>query len=136
MSTPIVIDASAGVELVARTERGNRLRELIPADAVPWVPDGLFDVEVGSVLRRWDLNAVLDAAQMEAALLRLRSWPVRRASVRALHDTAWLLRHNMSYGDAVYVALAQRLAGAMLTDDHKLANAPTLTVPVLTLPDA
>jgi predicted nucleic acid-binding protein len=72
VSTPVVIDASAGVELVARTERGNRLRQLIPADAVPWVPDGLVDIEVGSVLRRWDLKGVLEADQMAGALLRLR----------------------------------------------------------------
>ena len=52
---PVVIDASAGVELAADTLRGRALRTLLPADAVPWVPE-LFFVECGAVLRRWDLN--------------------------------------------------------------------------------
>lgn len=53
--TPVVIDASAGVELVADTVRGRSLRALLPPDAVPWVPE-LFYVECGAVLRRWDLG--------------------------------------------------------------------------------
>lgn len=55
--TPIVIDASAGVELAAGTVRGRALRSLLPADAVPWVPE-LFYAECGAVLRRWDLNRI------------------------------------------------------------------------------
>jgi uncharacterized protein with PIN domain len=65
--TPVVIDASAGVELVADTVRGRALRGLLPADAVPWVPE-LFYVECGAVLRRWDLNAILTPAQVTTAL--------------------------------------------------------------------
>ncbi len=33
--TPVVIDASAGVELVADTVRGRALRGLLPPDAAP-----------------------------------------------------------------------------------------------------
>jgi len=62
--TPVVIDASAGVELVADTTRGRALRALLPSDAVPWAPD-TFYVEVGTVLRRWDLNAILAPAPSE-----------------------------------------------------------------------
>ena len=53
---PVVIDASAGAELAADTLRGRALRALLPADAVPWVPE-LFFAECGSVLRRWDSGA-------------------------------------------------------------------------------
>jgi hypothetical protein len=45
--TPVVIDASAGVELAADTVRGRALRSLLPGDAVPWVPE-LFYVECGA----------------------------------------------------------------------------------------
>jgi len=48
--TPVVIEASAGVELVADTVRGRALRGLLPAEAVPWAPE-LFYVECGAVLR-------------------------------------------------------------------------------------
>lgn len=136
MSTPVVIDASAAVELLARTDRGAALRALLPVAAVPWVPDGLFDAEVGSVLRRWDLRSVLTPEQGTATALRMRTWQVRRASVRVLHDDAWALRHNVTYTDGLYVALAQRIGAALLTDDHKLAYAPTLPIEVLHLGDS
>jgi hypothetical protein len=44
--TPVVIDASAAVELVADAVRGRAPRALLPGDAVPWVPETFF-VEVG-----------------------------------------------------------------------------------------
>ena len=39
---PVVIDASAGVELAADTLRRRALRVLLPADAVPSVPELFF----------------------------------------------------------------------------------------------
>lgn len=71
--TPVVIDASAGVELAADTVRGRALRSLLPAEAVPWVPD-LFYVECGAVLRRWDLNGILTAAQVGQAIDEPAVW--------------------------------------------------------------
>lgn len=65
--TPVVIDASAGVELAADTVRGRELRTLLPLDTVPWVPE-IFYVECGAVLRRWDLNGVLAPAQVATAI--------------------------------------------------------------------
>jgi hypothetical protein len=56
--TQLVLDASAAIELVARTPIGEEIAELVAPDPVFWVPDGLFDVEVDAVLRRWDLNGV------------------------------------------------------------------------------
>ena len=131
--TPVVIDASAGVELVADTVRGRALRALLPADAVPWVPETFF-VEVGSVLRRWDLHAILTRDQLDHAIRQLAAWPLRIVQVRALFADAWRLRNNLTFADATYVALAEHLDAELLTDDMKLANAPTLAVGVLRLP--
>jgi hypothetical protein len=69
--TPVVIDAPAGVELVADTIRGRALRTLMPPDAGPWVPE-FFYVECGAVLRRWDLNAILTPAEIANAIDELR----------------------------------------------------------------
>ena len=132
--TPVVIDASAGVELVADTTRGRALRALLPADAIPWAPETFF-VEVGTVLRRWDLNRILTADQINEALRQLDTWPLRIAQVRSLFTDAWRHRHNITFADATYVVLAERLDAHLLTDDHKLANVPGLRVPVLQLPD-
>ena len=131
--TPLVIDASAGVELVADTLRGRALRALLPVDAVPWVPE-LFYVECGAVLRRWDLNGILTPAQISQAIDALMAWPLRVTQVRGLFADAWRLRANVTFADAVYVALAEHLGADLLSDDGKLANTPRLRVRVLHLP--
>lgn len=131
--TPVVVDASAGVEMIANTTRGRALRVLLPPEPVLWAPDTIY-VEVGSVLRRWDLNRVLTPAQVDKALRRLAAWPLRVAQVRSLFTDAWRHRHNITFADATYVALAEHLGAALLTADNKLAAAPTLPVPVLHLP--
>lgn len=119
---PVVIDASAGVELATDTLRGRALRALLPADAVPWVPE-LFFVECGAVLRRWNLNPILTPAQINHAIDALTGWPLRVTEVRGL------------FADAVYVALAKHIGADLLSDDGRLANAPRLPVRALRLPN-
>lgn len=131
--TPLVIDASAGVELAADTVRGRALRTLLPAEAVPWVPE-VFYVECGAVLRRWDLNGVLSPAEISQAIDALLAWPLRVTQLRGLFVDAWKMRANVTFADGVYVALAQRLGSDLLSDDRRLANTPRLPVRVLRLP--
>jgi predicted nucleic acid-binding protein len=85
--TPVVIDASAGVELVVDSERGRGLRRLLPDDAVPWVPDHFF-AECGAVLRRWDLNGVLTSEQAQQGIDELLAWPLRVTQIRGLFADA------------------------------------------------
>jgi predicted nucleic acid-binding protein len=130
--TPVVIDASAGIELAADTVRRRQLRTLLPVDAVPWVPE-VFYVECGAVLRRWDLNGVLAPAQVASAIEELMAWPLRVTQVRGLFADAWRHRSNITFADAMYVALAEHLGALLLTDDHRLANTPNLPVHTLRL---
>ncbi|MBO0730214.1 MAG: type II toxin-antitoxin system VapC family toxin [Acidimicrobiaceae bacterium] len=128
----VVIDASAGVELVADTSRGRMLRRLLPPNPVPWVPD-LFYGECGGVLRKWDLNGIVSPERMGKAIADLTAWPLRMVQTAGLWTDAWRLRRNFTFADAVYVALAAHLGADILTDDAKLANAPTLPVRALHL---
>jgi len=105
----------------------------LPTDTVPWVPE-LFFVECGAVLRRWDLNHILTRAQIDHATDALMGWPLRITQVRGLFADAWRLRANVTFADAVYVALAAHLGADLLSDDGRLANAPGLPVRVLHLP--
>jgi predicted nucleic acid-binding protein len=130
---PVVIDASAGVELVADTTRGRSLRALLPDEAVPWVPE-IFYAECGAVLRRWDLKGVLSAERIGSAVDELLAWPMRIAQIRPLFSDAWRLRANVTVPDALYVVLAEHIGAPLLTDDHRLANAPKLPTEVLRLP--
>lgn len=131
--TPVVIDASVGVELVADTIRGRDLRSLLPHDAVPWVPD-LFYAECGSVLRRWDRQGFLSGRQLERAIRDLLSWPVHVVQTRGLFADAWGRRENVTFTDGLHVALAEHLHAALLTDDHRLARAPLPGLRMLVLP--
>ncbi len=81
-----------------------------------------------------ELNAILTPDQIGGALRQLATWPLRVAQVRSLFADAWRHRHNITFADATYVAFAEHLGAEPLTDDHKLANAPTLPVRVLRLP--
>jgi predicted nucleic acid-binding protein len=129
--TPIVLDASAGVELALQTPVGRRLQERIPAGATTWVPEHYF-AETVAVLRRHELNHGYDPARIHVALDRLLATPVRRVSVRPLIPEAWRLRHNLTVADALYVVVAQHLSAALVTSDLKLAGAPDLPVVTIT----
>ncbi|MFZ4811353.1 MAG: type II toxin-antitoxin system VapC family toxin [Ilumatobacteraceae bacterium] len=123
--TRVVIDASAGAEIVTATARGRALARLLPNDAELWVPQHFY-VEVLGVLRHQSVIArTISPDRADLAVDRLCRWHLRQAAVAPLVLTAWSRRHNMSAADAVYVALAERLGAALLTDDHRLISAPT-----------
>jgi len=129
--TPIVLDASGGVELALQAPIGRRLQAKIPAGATSWVPEHHY-AEAVAVLRRDELNQRYDPARVQAALDRLLSAPARRVSVKRLMTEAWILRHNLTVADALYVVVAQHLSAPLVTTDLRLANAPTLPVTTIT----
>jgi predicted nucleic acid-binding protein len=134
--TRVVIDASAGAELVTATARGRALARLLPTDAELWVPEHFY-VEVLGVLRHQSvITDTIDAIRADQAVDRLQRWRLRQTAVAPLVLAAWRRRHNMSAADAVYVVLAEQLGASFLTDDHRLARSPTFpaSVPVLQLP--
>jgi predicted nucleic acid-binding protein len=58
---------------------------------------------------------------------------MRRASHRGLLARAWGLRGNLSFYDALYVALAEELRAALLTLDGRIAGAPGVKADILHL---
>jgi predicted nucleic acid-binding protein len=67
----LVIDASAGVEMVAGTRRGAALATLLPAEAEGWVPEHFY-AEVLAVLRRQFLTPSKLAESQATAAVNLR----------------------------------------------------------------
>jgi predicted nucleic acid-binding protein len=123
--TDVVLDASATVTaLVERTPEAHALRERL--GRLGRHAPHLIDAEVGSVLRRRVAAGELPAELAEGALRALDSLVVERYPHGPLAPAAWQLRHNVSYYDALYVALAARLGATLLTGDKRLANAPGL----------
>jgi predicted nucleic acid-binding protein len=92
----VVLDASAAVEIVIRTEAGEKLNRLVPSNTSWWVPNGLFDAEVNSVLRRLNLAGVFADDHIDSTWRRLSALRCRRVSVNALADRAWAWRRSNS----------------------------------------
>jgi predicted nucleic acid-binding protein len=87
----------------------------------------LIDAEVGNVLRRHEREGLLSS---EEAALGLRAAAVlvdhRYPHVGPLGQLAWTFRHNLSFYDALYVALAASLDLPLVTADARLSGAPGL----------
>jgi predicted nucleic acid-binding protein len=118
-----VLDASVVVEYLASGEHAEAARERIRAEAhTNWVPQ-LIDAEVGHALRRAVKLGQLDADLAREALWELPELPLHRVSHELLIRYAWELRDNVSFYDALYVALAEMIDQPLITFDARLARA-------------
>ena len=129
--TPIVLDASAGVEIALQTPIGRVLQSRVPADAESWVPEHYF-AEVAAVLRRQLLIRRYAEIRVALAFERLRGAPMRRVSLVPLLHEAWALRHNLTIADALYVVVARHLDAPLVTTDLRLAASRVLRVRTIT----
>lgn len=120
-----VVDASAVVSSLARDERARLLRHRL----APMICDAphLIDAEIGSALRRHERAGLLAPEEALVALRAARHLVDRRHHhTGALIELAWALRQNLTFYDALYVALAARLGVPLLTSDARLTAAPAL----------
>ena len=122
-SRTVVVDASALVAAVADTgpfgtKARGRLRDC--RRIAPF----LVDAEVGSALRSMVLRRELNQNAAEPArLLAERLIHRRYPHHGALAARAWELRHSLSFYDALYLALAEKLNCPLITADQRLARA-------------
>ena len=119
----IVLDASAVVELVLGSERGSVVRARIQRPDESLHAPHLLDVEVASVLRRYQLSGELSSDEGREALSDLAGLDVVRYPHDALLPRVWELRTHVTPCDAVYLALAEILDAPLITLDRRLARA-------------
>ncbi len=129
-----VVDASVVVTVLIRGEHADWAEEQLSGaggDRSLWAPH-LIDAEVGQSLRRVARKQDDRAAD---ALGRFAGLPLRRIVHTGLLDRAWQLRHNVSFYDGLYVALAEVLSVPLITLDRRLVKAigDASRVPVLTV---
>ena len=120
-----VVDASVVVTVLADTEHAPWAETQLAtggANRSLWVPH-LIDAEVGQALRRRVAAGRLGEDRAEAALLDFARMPLRRINHAGLLRRAWRLRHNLSFYDGLYVALAEVLDAPLITLDRRLARA-------------
>ncbi len=120
-----VIDASVVVSVLADAEHARWAEAQLSTSGVGrslWVPH-LIDAEVGQALRREVASGRLGEDRADAALLDLMQMPFRRIDHIGLIHRAWELRHNLSFYDGLYAALAEALDVPLVTLDGRLARA-------------
>jgi predicted nucleic acid-binding protein len=119
----IVIDASALLEMLLRTQRADRLmvRALDVAERLH--APHLLDIEVTQVLRRLLQRKEITLLRAEHAFDDLSNLVIERHEHCSLVPRVWQLRDSLTAYDAAYVALAEALDAPLLTCDAKLAGA-------------
>ena len=122
----VVVDASAAVEYLLRTETGERASLLADAETI-FAPE-LLDAEVLEILRRLVSAKVLKKSRASQAVADLAQWPVQRLSHRELLADAWSLREYVSASDAMYVSAARKQGAILVTADAHLSQAQGLGV--------
>lgn len=127
----IVIDASALVVAVTdTTARGYEIQDLLlDGGAAPH----LVDAEVGQALRGLVLRGVLAADAAARSLLAAYDYVTHRHDHRDYLSRAWELRHNVSFYDGLYVALAEAAGAPLVTADRRLAAVGGVRCPVQTV---
>lgn len=90
------------------------------------VPQHFYAEALAGLRRLSVIDGKLTDSQATIAISRLQDWHLHQVAVAPLLTAAWRHRHNLTAGDTVYVALAEQLGASLLTDDHKLADSPSL----------
>jgi len=129
----VIIDASCPYDLLTGKPNAERIRARLAADLDYAAPHDV-DVEVMGVIRRDYLRGLLDKTAASQAVEDLRDWPGERFGHRALLERAWELRENVRGWDAMYVALAEALQGALITTDERLARVSGLRCAIEVIP--
>ena len=119
----IVVDASTVLDGLLDPASHTDIAIWLSGSAEPLAAPDLIDVEVMSVLRRWERLTEITGSRARQALDDLGVLPIIRYPARAVLDRAWKLRDNLTAYDAQYVALAQVLPAELLTTDDRVADA-------------
>jgi predicted nucleic acid-binding protein len=124
-----VVDASVLVEFLTGGEHKEAAERAIGRERWVWAP-ALVDAEVGSALRRLVRAKKFGPRKATAVLDSLFQMRLQRVPHAALVGRAWQLRDNVTFYDALYVALAEAARAPLLTLDARLAKVPKLRTEV------
>ncbi|MGH3715949.1 MAG: type II toxin-antitoxin system VapC family toxin [Micromonosporaceae bacterium] len=117
----IVVDASAAVELLLRTPRGEQVAARLEGEHAA-APE-LLDVEVISAMARLLRARAISEADAGSAVELLERMPLTRVRHEVLDQRSWQLRDRVRIAAAFYVACSELFRSPLLTCDPRLARA-------------
>ena len=126
----LVLDASVVIDLILhRQPYYTDIAKALKQAEVLAAPH-LLDIEVAQVLRRFVLQGDLTVKRAEQALADFIDLPIHRYPHEPLLLQAFVLLHNLTAYDAIYVVLAEALEATLLTRDTAMHGVPGVTVDV------
>lgn len=126
----LVLDASAVVDLLLRSDHGERVRAgLARRHTEQLFTVAHMDAEVFSGLARHHRAGELEAGEVTTMLQRLATMAAARLPITGeLLQVAWSMRDNIAARDALYIAAAHALRADLVTTDQRLSRAASDTV--------
>ena len=119
----IVIDASALLEMLLRTDRAERLMDRALAASERLHSPHLLDVEVANVVRRLVQRKEITLVRAGQVFEDFAQLFIERHAHGPLLPRIWQLRDAMTAYDGAYISLAEALGAPLLTCDGRLARA-------------
>ena len=119
----IVVDASAILEVLLVTPVAQAIEERVFSTTETLHAPHLLDLEIAQVLRCYCASEEMTSERGYQALSDLTDFPITRYPHDLFLPRIWMLRHNVTAYDTVYIALAESLSATLLTRDARLASA-------------
>ena len=119
-----VLDSSGAVDYLLNTGVAPDVSELLVSEGKTFMaaPEILV-VEVLSAVRRIARGGLASDLRAGKAIEDLGAMRVRLFPTLGLRRRSWELRHNVTPGDAMYLALAELIDEPLATKDARLAKA-------------
>jgi predicted nucleic acid-binding protein len=118
----IVIDASAAVEFLLHTDKGERAAARIADPMCALYAPHVIDLEVAHAARGLMRGGLLTRDRGALLLADLRALDLERCAHDVLLPRIWALAGHLTAYDAAYVALSEALDAPLLTADARLAR--------------
>lgn len=115
-----VIDSSGVVDFLVGEEASGAVSSLLAREGTLAAPDVLV-FEVLAVFRRHVRRGAIGPDRATGAIADLGDLPLEIYPTMPLRYRAWELRENFTAADALFIALAERLAEPLATKDRSLA---------------
>lgn len=118
--TVLVVDASAFVEALLQSTRGQHVTEVLARGS--WHVPAHFDAEVFGAVVRIHRRGLIDGDRRDEMLGALAAAAVMRHATHELIREAAGRTATMSAADALYASLASALEATLVTCDRGLAS--------------